>query len=98
MTTNMSPSPARTALIDSIVSFNASEDSIRQRFDSIQRELLTTSPYVRELNFQAIHSRDLEFLFHAYDAQFLNGLMTETLGARRLTFRPAPRMTKAGGK
>jgi hypothetical protein len=60
--------------------------------------MLINSPYIREPNYQAIHARDLEYLFHAYDAKFLDGLMAHALDGRRLSFRPAPRLTKAAGK
>src|SRR5262249_18023330 len=61
-------------------------------------ETLTNSAHIREANFRAIHTRDLEFLFRAYDSQFFAGLIAPALEGRRLSFRAAPRMTKAGGK
>ena len=94
----MAPSPGRSALTAAILSFRAPEDSIRQRQQHFRRETLTNSAYIREPNYRAIHARDLEFLFRAYDAQFLGGLMAQALEGRRLTFRPAPRLIKAGGK
>jgi hypothetical protein len=94
----MAPSPGRSALTNTILSFRAAEDSIRQRQQHIHRETLTNSAYVREPNYRSIHARDLEFLFRTYDAQFLEGLMSQALDGRRLTFRLAPRLTRAGGK
>src|SRR5437870_7812234 len=91
-------SPASSSLTNTIVSFHAPEDSIRHRLQHIRRETLANSPYIRGPNFRAIHARDLEYLFQAYDAQFFNGLMAQALNGRRLGFRAAPRMTKAGGK
>src|SRR5262249_11933955 len=94
----MSPSPARNALTGAILSFRAPEDSVRQRLRHIYAQTLANSAQIREPNFRAIHARDLAFLFYAYDTQFLDGLMAQALEGRPLTFRPAPRMTKAGGK
>jgi hypothetical protein len=94
----MAPSPARTALTGTILAFHAPEEAVRERLHHIHREVLGNSAYIREPNYRSIHARDLEFLFRAYDAQFLEGRMAQALEGRRLTFRPAPRLTKAGGK
>src|SRR4051812_35355057 len=94
----MGPSPARAALTGAILSFRDPEDSVRQRQQHIHQETLKNSAHIREPNFRSIHARDLDFLFRIYDSRFFNGLMAPALDGRRLTFRPAPRMTKAGGK
>jgi hypothetical protein len=85
-------------LTAAILSFRAPEDSVRQRQQLIHGETLTNSAHVRDPNFRAIHQRDLAFLFRAYDTRFTDGLMAQALDGRRLSFRAAPRMTKAGGK
>jgi hypothetical protein len=59
---------------------------------------LAHSRYIRDANFTAIHPWDLEFLFKAYDDRFFAGLCGRTLDGRRIKFRLAPRLTKAGGK
>jgi hypothetical protein len=94
----MAPSPTRNVLTEAVLSFRAPDEEIRLRQRHIHGEMLAKSAYIREPNFRAIHGRDLEFLFHSYDAQFLSGRMAQALDGRRLSFRPAPRMTKAGGK
>jgi hypothetical protein len=85
-------------LSDLLLSSNPPEDSIRERLHEIYQLVLAGAPYVRQPNFTSIHPRDLEFLFAAYDARFLNGLCRTALNGRRLEFRLAPRMTRAGGK
>jgi|SRR5579862_6153198 len=89
--------PAHT-LAETILIANLPESSIRQRVLNIQRDLLTHSNHLREPDFKAIHPRDLEFLFEAYDQQFFGGLCRRALEGRRLHFRLSPRMTRAGGK
>lgn len=53
---------------------------------------------MREANYRSIHPDDLAFLFKAYDHEFFGGLIREALAGRRVEFRLAPRLTKAGGK
>ncbi len=74
------------------------EELIQQRVRRIQQDLLAHSHYLRESDFTAIHPSDLEFLFDAYDKHFFDGLCRQALAGRRLSFRLAPRMTRAGGK
>ena len=71
---------------------------IRSRTDDIGRRLLLASPHVGEPNFRRLHTRDLSFLFAAYDARFLNGLCRDLLGPDGVTFRLSSRMSRAGGK
>src|SRR5690242_21798557 len=94
----MAPVPDRSVLTQAVLAFDEAEENIHRRVQHIQKEVLKNSIYIREPNFRALDSRDLDFLFHAYDEQFFNGLITGVLNRRRLTFRPAPRMTKSGGK
>jgi hypothetical protein len=100
METSMTPSraPINNSLAEKVLSFNLSEDLIRQRVHQIQRNVLTHSPYLRHADFTRIHTRDLEFLFGAYDERFFDGLCRQSLAGRKLSFRLSPRMTKSGGK
>jgi hypothetical protein len=90
------PSP-RMALSVAVQAFSASVDEIRSRAARIHEELRAASAYVREANFNRIHPRDLEFLFDAYDRQFLDGRCRAALDGRTLTFRLSRRMTRSGG-
>jgi hypothetical protein len=83
------------ALANAVLVADLPENLIQQRVQRIQRGLLEHSNYLREPDFKAIHTRDLEFLFGAYDEQFFAGLCREALGGKKLHFR---RMTRAGGK
>jgi hypothetical protein len=94
----MMATPARSGLAETVLSFVLAEELIRERVAQINRDVLARSPYIREPNFTIIHARDLEFLFVAYDERFLVSLCQKALGERRLRFRLAPRMTRAGGK
>ena len=84
--TSMTPSPAQAALTETLLSLKASEESILGRAEEIQRNILTRSSHVRQPNFTAIHTRDLEFLFDAYDSAFLYGRCRAALDGRKLTF------------
>ena len=85
-------------LADAVATMRLPEELIQQRVRRIQQDLLAHSHYLREPDFTAIHPGDLEFLFDAYDKHFLNGLCRQALAGRSLSFRLAPRMTRAGGK
>lgn len=74
------------------------EETIRNRVQFVQRELLTHSRYVREPDFRSIHPDDLAFIFERYDEQFFGGLCRATLAGRPLRFSLSRRMTRAGGK
>jgi hypothetical protein len=89
---------AGSVLADAVASMRLPEELIQQRVRRIQQDLLTHSRYLRESDFTAIHPSDLEFLFDAYDEQFFSRLCRQALAGRRLSFRLAPRMTRAGGK
>lgn len=93
-----SPTPIKRALAEKVLSFNLSEELIRERVHQIQQKVLTHSPYLRDADFTRIHTHDLKFLFDAYDERFCDGLCRQSLSGRKLSFRLSPRMTKAGGK
>lgn len=89
---------AGSVLADAVATMRLPEELIQQRVRRIQQDLLAHSHYLRESDFTAIHPGDLEFLFDAYDKHFFDGLCRQALAGRRLSFRLAPRMTRAGGK
>ncbi len=96
----MSPTPAsaKIALTETVLFGGLSAELIQQHVRGIQRDLLTHSRYLHEVDFRAIHPRDLEFLFGCYDERFFGGHCRGALEARRLNFRLSPRMTRTGGK
>ena len=89
---------AQSALADALLSFPRPEEVIRENTRAIHRDVLARSPHIRHPNFTRIHPGDLELLFAAYDARFLNGRCRPALEGRKLRFRLSPRMTRAGGK
>jgi hypothetical protein len=93
----LSPDPSARPLAELVTSMRLPEELIEQRVSEIQRDLLAQSRHLRAVNFSAIHSADLEFLFTAYDTRFLGGLTRPALAGHALTFRLSPRMTRAGG-
>lgn len=72
---------------------------IRARTREIYDAVLKQSPWIKDGNFAALHSRDLEFLFAAYDKTFFEGTLNSSLTGLRapLTFRVSKRMTRVGG-
>jgi len=94
----MTPAPVRETLTGLLLSFTLPEQEIQTRLQKIQHDLLAHSKNIREPAFQAIHPRDLEFLFAAYDDRFFSGLCRNALYGRSLRFRLSERMTRAGGK
>ena len=88
----------RRALTGRILSSEFNTDEIRAWTRDIGRNLLSSSTYIREPNFEEIHPDDLGHLFKAYDQRFLNGLCRRALGRSDLAFRLSRRMTRAGGK
>jgi hypothetical protein len=94
----MSPNRAVEALALLAQSQNLPEDDIRRRVAGIHRDMLSHSRYVRHADFVTIAESDLEFLFDSYSRVFFAGLCRPALQGRRIDFRLASRMTKAGGK
>lgn len=72
---------------------------IRTRTREIYDAVLKQSPWIKDGNFDAIHSRDLEFLFSSYDKAFFDGVLGPAVRANHtpLTFRVSKRMTRVGG-
>ena len=93
----MFPEPGRSALTARMLDLRLAEEAIHQRLRNIQRDLLAHSRHLREANFTAIHPHDLEFLFDAYDAHFLDRLCRPALDGRPLRLALSNRMTVSGG-
>ena len=70
-------------LANSVLIADLPENVIQQRVQRIQRDLLAHSNYLREPGFKAIHVRDLEFWFRAYDQQFFAGHCGTWVRSRR---------------
>jgi hypothetical protein len=94
----MTVTSTTSALADAVLSFGLPAELIRQRVAEIHQNVLAHSRYIRDANFTAIQTRDLEFLFKAYDDGFFAGLGQRALEGTRIQFRLAPRLTRAGGK
>jgi hypothetical protein len=90
--------PSFSGLTGRLTSFNPAPDEITQRTRQIQEDVLRHSSYLRQPDFKAIHPRDLDFLFDAYDRAFFDGLCRPALAGRKLRFRLSRRMTTSGGK
>jgi hypothetical protein len=93
----MTLAPSRSALENTVLSLRHPKELIKQLVGEIAKDLLAHSQYIRVAQFRAIHPRDLDLLFCCYDKRFFAGLLQRALAGRNLTFRPAPRMTRAGG-
>lgn len=89
-----STGPLANALLQARLDQHTSQTLSRRIHD----DLLAASPYIRTPAFTRIHTRDLEFLFEAYDRHYFTGLTRKALDGCPLGFRLAPRMTMAGGK
>jgi len=88
---------AITNLEHAVLCMRPAEAIVQQHFRQIQEELLTRSSNLKEKNFTAISSSDLDLLFCAYDEHFLARLCKSALGARALRFRLSRKMTRVGG-
>jgi hypothetical protein len=93
----MSLLAAAVPLADTVLSLRLPEESIHHHVRQIHQDVLAHSRHIRVADFKAIHPRDLEFLFGAYDDRFLGGLCRRALNGRTVRFRLSRRMTRAGG-
>lgn len=76
-------------------------DDVAARSADIARAAMADSHFLRSANFTVIAPSDLSRLFDLYDRAFFGGFLRQCVADRaggRLTFRLAPRMTRAGGK
>jgi hypothetical protein len=83
------------------LSFRHTPELIQARTAAIALEALAGSHFLRSPNFTVIAPDDLSRMFNLYDRLFFDGWLRRELAAKargRLSFRLAPRMTRAGGK
>ena len=85
-------------LDDAVLARDLADEWIARSLRHIQKVLLNHSANLRNADFQAIDPFDLELLFRLYDDVFFGGACARALDGRKLSFRLAPRMTRAGGK
>jgi hypothetical protein len=85
-----------SALTDRVLSLRLPEETIRQQLLEIQQAVLANSRDIKDPNFDAIHPRDLRYLFTQYDVRFFDGLCAPAL-ERGLKFKFSNRMTVRGG-
>lgn len=88
---------AITDLEYAVLCMRPAQAIIRQHLRKIQEEMLACSSNLKEVNFTAISSSDLDLLFRTYDEHFLAKLCGSALGARALHFRLSRKMTSVGG-
>ena len=93
----MVSNPAADGLARTILTFRLDDELIQDRVQRIHQELLAQSRNIRQPNFTSIHTRDLEYLFAAYDERFFGGYCRQALNGSRIHFRLSRRMTRAGG-
>jgi hypothetical protein len=86
-----------SALTEQVSSLRLPEASICQHQQEIHHGVLASSRHITEPDFKAIGTRDLEFLFDAYDRRFFDGLCRPTLAGRPLRFALSDRLTVSGG-
>jgi hypothetical protein len=93
----MVSNPAADRLAETILTFRLDDEVIRDRVQRIQQDVLTQSRNIRQPNFTSIHTRDLEYLFAAYDERFFGGYCRQALNGSPIHFQLSRRMTRAGG-
>lgn len=64
----------------------------------IQSQVMESSQWINDFNFNSIHENDLEHLFALYDRAFFDSRCRQSLEDQELSFRVSSRMTRAGGK
>ncbi len=83
----------QTVLMETLM--DDSERFVHQQ--EIHDKILRESRHMQTANFRAFHPDDLESMVREYDQRFLDGACRNALQGRPLTFRLAPRLTRAGG-
>jgi hypothetical protein len=91
-------SPVVLRLQQTLTETQLSDDARQQMQLQIQHEILSLSEHMESHSFRAFHPLDLERMVRAYDQRFLGGACYAALNGRPLSFRLAPRLTRAGGK
>ena len=89
--------PAKQNLAEALLSVEPASLLGPPMARQIHADMLTKSTHINQPHFRTIHINDLQFLFHAYDAHFLDGRCGRALESAPLTFRLAKRMTKTAG-
>ena len=83
------------------LSIRHAPEVVHARTADIARAAMADSHFLRSPNFTVIAPADLSRMFDLYDRSFFDGFLRHTVGEKargRLSFRLAPRMTRAGGK
>ncbi|MGE0606070.1 MAG: hypothetical protein AB7O62_03015 [Pirellulales bacterium] len=99
----MNPSTARasaTTLARQVSSLLVPAAIVSSKTLAIYQDSLAKSTHLRQGNFQALSTEDLQRLFDRYDADFFQGALRQEVNAQaggRLTFRLSRRMTSTGG-
>ncbi|MHB1561034.1 MAG: SprT-like family protein [Isosphaeraceae bacterium] len=78
-----------------------SADEVAERNTRIYDEMLGQSPHIRQPNFTAVGTDDLQRLFGGYDREFFRGRLAEMLHEDRahpMAFRLSRRLTSAAGQ
>jgi hypothetical protein len=83
------------------LSLRHAPDVVLAKSAEIARAATSDSHFLRSPNFTVIAPGDLSRIFDLYDRSFFDGFLRREVGQKargRLSFRLAPRMTRAGGK
>ena len=89
--------PAKQNLAEALLSVEPASLLNPQLARQIHADVLAQSKHINQPHFRNIHINDLQLLFKAYDARFLDGRCARALESAPLTFRLAKRMTKTAG-
>ena len=89
---------AKAAALREILTETRLDEAARLAMQAqIYEEVLRSSRNMDSANFTAFHPDDLQRMVQAYDQRFLGGACSAALEGRPLSFRLAPRLTRAGG-
>jgi hypothetical protein len=84
-----------------LLSIRHAPDVVSSKTADIAGAVMADSHFLRTRNFTVIAPGDLSRMFDLYDRSFFDGFVRREVAHKargRLTFRLAPRMTRAGGK
>ena len=91
--------PSSTKRLEKQLRRESTSDAERRlRSQLIADNIFATSPYLTRPNFEEIHDEDIQLLYELYDEHYFSGLIHKSLQPSQISFRLAPRMTRAGGK
>ena len=80
-----------------LIDLKYTSKTIQQKTHQIYTSILTESPHIHTPNFQTITTKDLEYIFHLYNAFFFNSFFTEQY-TKQIRFQVSKRMTRSAGK